>query len=120
MRTNSCVWEDSLAPERVCVCEPFAAGSRAVAAGGVQSSSGVGAGMSRGSRTGWAVRGASVELAGDPGEYQTNSLSRPPPRIENIRTSKYDRCSDTLGPAGGPDHPGLRTGVQRTNATNKL
>lgn len=89
---------------------------REAVAGGI----GAGWGMRRGSLTGCAERGASVEIARDPGEYQTNDRMEPVFMIENIRTSKYDRCSDMLGPAGGPGHPGLRTGVHRTNATNKL
>jgi hypothetical protein len=81
---------------------------------------GEGAGMSCGFVTGWAERGASVEIACEPGENHTRVLMEPTFMIENIRTSKYDRCSDMLGPAGGSGHPGLRTGVHRTNAKNKL
>jgi hypothetical protein len=44
--------------------------------------------------TGLADSGASVELACEPGENHTSTLARPVLMIENIRTSKYDRCSD--------------------------
>ena len=56
--------------------------------------------MSRGSCTGCTERGASVEIVLGPGEYQTSTLTIPVFMIENIRTSKYDRCSDTFGPYG--------------------
>jgi hypothetical protein len=76
--------------------------------------------MFNGSATGCAELGASVEIARDPGEYQTKALVKPVFMIENIRTSKYDWCLNMLGPQGGPGHSGLRTGVHRTNAKNKL
>jgi hypothetical protein len=59
-----------------------------------------GPGMSRGSVTGRAVRGASVDSAPEPGENHTSTFTKPVSMIENIRTSKYDRCSDT-SPHGG-------------------
>jgi hypothetical protein len=59
-----------------------------------------GSGMSRGSVTGRAERGASDEIACDPGENHTSTFTNPVFMIENIRTSKYDRCSDKF-PSGG-------------------
>jgi hypothetical protein len=59
-----------------------------------------GAGISRGSLTGRAERGASVEIAREPGENHTRALTNPVSMIENIRTSKYDRCSDMFPPGG--------------------
>ncbi len=53
-----------------------------------------GAGIAWGSLTGLADSGASVEMACEPGENHTSTLARPVFMIENIRTSKYDRCSD--------------------------
>jgi hypothetical protein len=54
--------------------------------------------MSRGSAGGCAERGASDEIVRGPGEYQTSTLTKPVFMIENIRTSRYDRCSDMFGP----------------------
>jgi hypothetical protein len=123
MRLNSCVCDDSRLSERADVCEPpgAAEGVGCIACPGVaRHGISEGPGIARGSLAGCAQPGASVEIARDPGEYQTSTLKKPALMIENIRTSKYDRCSDMLGPAGGPDYPGLRTGVHRTNAKNKL
>ncbi len=75
--------------------------------------------MSRGS-PGCAERGVSVDIARDPGEYHTSVRRKPELMIENIRTSKYDRCSDMLGPSRGSRLPGTKDGVHRTNAKNKL
>jgi hypothetical protein len=83
--------------------------------------------MVRGSLAGCAQRGANVEMACDPGEYQTNIRRKPVLMIENIRTSKYDRCSDMPGPRKGSwlldygqGSTVQMTGVHRTNAKNKL
>ncbi len=123
MRLNSCVCEDFRSRVEAGVCEPVGAVStaRGVACTGIAGEGiGTGAGMSSGFVTGWAELGASVEIACVPGENHTRALVKPVSMIENIRTSKYDRCSNMLGPAGGSGHPGLRTGVHRTNAKNKL
>jgi hypothetical protein len=117
------VCEDFRSLEEAGVCEPVGFMSAAGSAGCTGDASdwiGKGAGMSCGSVTGWTEPGASVEIARDPGEYHTIVLVKPVSMIENIRTSKYDRCSSMLGPTGGSGHPGLRTGVHRTNAKNKL
>jgi hypothetical protein len=56
---------------------------------------GNGSGIAPALLTGRAECGASVEIACDPGENHTRTLARPVFMIENIRTSKYDRCSNT-------------------------
>jgi hypothetical protein len=44
--------------------------------------------------------GASVGIVREPGKNHTSTSIEPVFMIENIRTSKYDRCSDTF-PRGG-------------------
>jgi hypothetical protein len=56
---------------------------------------GSGAGIAAQSFTGRVECDASVEIACEPGENHTRTWSKPVFMIENIRTSKYDRCSDT-------------------------
>lgn len=93
VRVNSCVCEDFRSRVEAGVCELV--GAVSAAAGGACAEVdargiGEGAGMPRGSVTGWAERGASVEIACDPDEYHTKVLVKPVFMIENIRTSKYD------------------------------
>jgi hypothetical protein len=79
------------------VCDELAAaGARTAAVAGRRGSGGSsdGPGIESGSLTGLADSGASVEMAREPGENHTSTLARPVFMIENIRTSKYDRCSD--------------------------
>lgn len=45
----------------------------------------------------------------EPGENLTRDLMKPLFMIENIRTSKYDRCSDMFPPWGSA-YSGLRQG----------
>jgi hypothetical protein len=94
------VWVDSLTVENGGVCdEPGAVGEVGwPASGAIHGRIREGSGMSRGSLTGRAERGASVQIARGPGEYQTKTLTKPVFMIENIRTSRYDRCSDMFGP----------------------
>jgi hypothetical protein len=101
------VCEDACNSVEAGVCEPVGAVSPVIAGGATGGSTGIGegSGMSRGSVTGWAERGASEEIALDPGEYHTRARATPVFMIENIRTSKYDGWLDMLGPAGGPVHP---------------
>jgi hypothetical protein len=92
------VCEDSRTPEKAEVCEaPLAAGEAAseLALRGRRGGRSDGPGIAPGSLTGLAERGASVEIAREPGENHTRTLASPVFMIENIRTSKYDRCSDT-------------------------
>jgi hypothetical protein len=95
---NSCVCEDALSSEQADVCEDaltFGHGASEVSARTRRSGRGNGAGIVPESLTGRAECGASVEIACDPGENHTRTLARPVFMIENIRTSKYDRCSNT-------------------------
>jgi hypothetical protein len=95
---NSWVCEDSCTSEKADVCEaPLELGGipAPVCTGGRRGGKGSGAGIAPASPTGCAECGASVEIACEPGENHTSTFSNPVLRIENIRTSKYDRCSDT-------------------------
>ena len=84
-------------PEKADVCEELPAVNGALrrshdAAAAAAAATGLG--IASGSRTALADSGASVEMACEPGENHTSTLARPVFMIENIRTSKYDRCSD--------------------------
>jgi hypothetical protein len=81
--------------EEADVCEAVVAFGESAPEASRYGRSGSGAGIVPESLTGRAEYGANVEIACEPGENQTRTLARPVFMIENIRTSKYDRCSDT-------------------------